>query len=61
MPIYEYQCQKCTSKFEVLQSLHAEPKELACPNCGEQKPKKVFSSFASVGNGKTETCQPGST
>ncbi len=61
MPIYEYKCQKCKSKFEVLQSINADNKELTCPECGEPEPKKVFSLFASFGSGKTAECTTGST
>ena len=52
MPIYEYQCKTCESKFEILQSINADNSELVCPDCGAEKPMKVFSSFASLGNGK---------
>jgi putative FmdB family regulatory protein len=61
MPIYEYQCKTCQTKFEVLQAINVDNKELTCPTCGAEKPTKVFSSFASIGNGKTAACQTGST
>jgi len=61
MPIYEYKCKKCNSKFEVFQSVGADNKGLTCPNCGEPEPKKVFSLFASFGGGKTAACNVGST
>ena len=60
MPIYEYQCQTCESKFEVLESVNEDNQELKCPVCGACEPKKVFSSFASLGNAKTAACQTGS-
>ena len=35
MPTYEYECKKCSHRFEVFQSMSDEPiKE--CPECGEQ-------------------------
>jgi putative FmdB family regulatory protein len=61
MPIYEYQCHKCNAKFEVLQSIIADNERLACPKCGEPKPKKLFSLFASFGTQKAEECKIGST
>ena len=61
MPIYEYKCEKCKSKFEVLQSINADNKGLTCPKCGEPKPKKVFSLFSSFGRGKAAACNTGST
>ena len=60
MPIYEYQCETCESKFEVLESVNADNKDLTCPECGAFEPKKVFSSFASLGSAKTVACQTGS-
>ncbi len=47
MPIYEYQCVKCNERFEVLQSISADNSGLSCPKCGEQKPQKMMSQFAS--------------
>ena len=46
MPIYEYTCQKCNSKFEQLvRSMGAEAK-FACPECGSQKTARTLSVFA---------------
>ena len=62
MPLYEYQCEGCKSKFEVLQRVNeSNNKALVCPNCGTPEPKKVFSSFASLGSGKMAACETGST
>jgi len=61
MPIYEYQCQKCNSKFEVLQSIIADDEGLTCPACGEPEPKKLLSLFSSLGSQKGEYCKTGST
>ena len=37
MPIYEYQCKTCQSKFEVLQSINADNSELVVSRlwCGK--------------------------
>jgi putative FmdB family regulatory protein len=61
MPIYEYQCNKCDSKFEVLQSISATNEGLICPECGEPKPRRLLSLFASFGSKKAEECKTGST
>src|SRR5947208_6584102 len=46
VPIYEYTCQKCNSKFEQLvRSMGAEAK-FACPECGSQKTARTLSVFA---------------
>jgi putative FmdB family regulatory protein len=33
MPIYEYECGKCTKRFEYTQSM-SEPKKTVCEECG---------------------------
>lgn len=33
MPLYEYRCQKCRKRFEVLQTINARPLD-RCPECG---------------------------
>lgn len=45
MPIYEYECGKCSERFEVLVRSKSDLKP-SCPKCGDKKPAKVFSSFA---------------
>ena len=62
MPIYEYQCKDmpspnsryCNLSMRITVSSYA-------PDCGAEKPTKVFSSFASIGNGKAAACETGST
>lgn len=44
MPIYEYQCQSCGKKTEVLQRMDEAPLA-ACPQCGGEV-KKLFSAPA---------------
>ena len=61
MPLYEYQCKTCESKFEILQGMNEANDELTCPDCGSPDATKVFSLFASVGNGKAAACDIGST
>jgi putative FmdB family regulatory protein len=49
MPIYEYQCERCESHFEVLQRVGDDGSELHCPECGHEKAIKQFSAFATSG------------
>jgi putative FmdB family regulatory protein len=43
MPIYEYQCEACGHRLEVLQKISEEP--LAdCPNCGKPSLQKLISA-----------------
>src|SRR5512141_1338645 len=44
MPLYEYVCQKCKRKTEVLQRMNERPLRI-CPHCGG-KLKKAFSAPA---------------
>jgi putative FmdB family regulatory protein len=47
MPIYEYKCPICNHRFSVLQRLGEGNEHLHCEKCGEPKPVKQFSTFAS--------------
>lgn len=46
MPIYEYVCVKCGTKFELIQSIGDSEKEIKCPKCGTKGAERVFSVFA---------------
>ncbi len=51
MPIYEYECKKCGAVYEMLRSMSADDKDIACPECGKKKQaKKLISSFSSTGD-----------
>ena len=45
MPLYEYVCQGCKRKTEVLQRMNERPLRI-CPHCGGKKLKKAFSAPA---------------
>lgn len=51
MPLYEYRCDDCDHRFEVLQSLNAGTEELLCPKCGGEALEKLFSTFAANAQG----------
>jgi putative FmdB family regulatory protein len=46
MPIYEYECEKCSDKFEYFLRWGADEKKVKCPKCGAENPKRVVSLFA---------------
>ena len=52
MPFYEYQCEKCSSKFEILRGITENNADVKCPKCGAEKPKRVSSA---VCGGKHQT------
>ena len=53
MPIYEYKCQDCGTRFEKLLRRSSEAAELNCPSCGQQHLSQEFSTFAARANGPT--------
>ena len=42
MPIYEYQCESCTDRFEIKQSMKDDPLT-ACPRCGKRVQRLISS------------------
>ena len=44
MPIFEYLCDDCGTKFEKL--IRRNGDSVACPSCGESHVKTEFSTFA---------------
>jgi putative FmdB family regulatory protein len=45
VPIYEYECDACGHRFEVIQKFSDDPIDV-CPKCGERKVHKRLSSPA---------------
>jgi len=45
MPIFEYKCSDCESKFEILTKSNDEIK-VSCLECNSSKVKKLFSAFS---------------
>jgi putative FmdB family regulatory protein len=45
MPIYEYECEACGNRFELIQKF-SDPLVEICPKCGERKVHKLLSSPA---------------
>ena len=56
MPFYEYECQQCGHRAEVLQKIGDKPLK-KCPDCGKNKLKKLVSApvFRLKGSGWYET------
>jgi len=53
MPIYEYICDDCGTKFEKL--VRRDESATACPSCGESHLKTALSTFAAYSsNGKAQ-------
>jgi len=47
MPTYDYECDACEHKFEVFQSITAEPIN-KCPKCGKKKARRLISAGAGL-------------
>jgi putative FmdB family regulatory protein len=56
MPLYEYECNRCGHRFEILVYGKIRP---ICPNCQGEDLAKAFSTFAtatSSGTSKGDSC-----
>jgi putative FmdB family regulatory protein len=60
MPIYEYRCESCSGKFEVLTRFAERDAAQACPSCESTSTKVLVSSFAFAGTGTAESLDFGS-
>lgn len=52
MPIYEYRCTACGSRFEQIVPRSSSPAP-PCPSCGAKKPEKLISAPGAVGAATT--------
>ncbi len=52
MPVYEYQCDACEYKFELLQSMNSRAEDTACPQCRHTGVHRLMSAFASQVKGE---------
>lgn len=56
MPLYEYICKKCQTKFaEVLTIREHETKKIQCPKCRSEELEKVIEPFFAKTASKTGT------
>jgi len=62
MPLFEYRCQDCNTKFEVLHKSSVNQEEVSCPECKSSNNKKLLSTFsASMGSSSAsgDSCATG--
>ncbi len=51
MPIFEYLCKNCNTKYEILHKSSANLEKVVCPECHSKDSKKLLSTFSSsIGN-----------
>lgn len=64
MPVFEYKCSECETKFEILHKSTTVKEMIVCPVCNSSKNKKLFSSFSSTTKGEIShsdnNCRTGS-
>ena len=51
MPIFEYLCADCGTKFEKLVRRSADTDTLVCPSCGQKHLQQELSTFSARANG----------
>jgi putative FmdB family regulatory protein len=51
MPLYEYRCENCRTRFEVLRPISQSDSPVACPACAELGARRLISSFAAISKG----------
>ena len=52
MPLYEYYCTKCATKYELLRSMSRSDDPATCPN-GHKGGARTLSMFASVSDARS--------
>ena len=55
MPLYEYRCAECETKFEKLSSFEAADRNVVCPHCGGTHPRRLISVFATFSSSSDVT------
>jgi len=56
MPIYEYICGNCETRFEMLRPMSQADNPVVCPRCASPNARRAISTFAAVskdGNGSS--------
>ncbi len=61
MPIYEYKCDNCETKYDMFHKSTVRHEDIMCPKCGSDKQRKLFSAFATSNSSSdfTSTCTSG--
>lgn len=55
MPIYEYRCESCAERFEVLTGFAERDAAQVCPACESTRTRVLVSSFAFAGGGESSS------
>lgn len=60
MPMYEFVCRECGTRFEELRPPSLDSPGVACPACSSKKVEKLLSSFAAGAGTSGESESTGS-
>lgn len=57
MPVYEYKCDDCGKRFDIVATLMEKEAGLnpVCPGCGGIKVHQIFGRFTVIGGSKSES------
>lgn len=55
MPIYEYLCESCNTRFEKLVRRTEDAIEAGCPSCGDKHLAQQYSTFAARGGANSDS------
>jgi len=58
MPTYEYECAACNHRFELRRGMR-DVDDTACPSCGADTARRVFSVFATSSGGPSPAAPVG--
>lgn len=50
MPLYEYKCSDCETRFDALRSMADADAPIACPKCTSGNTRRAISLFAAIGS-----------
>ena len=59
MPIFEYSCDDCGTKFEKLVRRSADAEAVRCPGCGQDHLTTEYSRFAARSGAAKSAAEPG--
>lgn len=48
MPIFDYKCQNCESKYEIFHLVKEKKEDIICPDCGSAEATKLLSPFSAL-------------
>ncbi|MCB0209240.1 MAG: zinc ribbon domain-containing protein [Anaerolineae bacterium] len=55
MPLYEYYCPDCHTKFDALRPMSKADETIACKSCDSERPTRTLSMFATISSNADST------